>query len=182
MENELPARLAFLIPLILQCTGKSPSSFIFVQKLPWQRELSCVILGGSQLQNVQAQAKRQKAWREAAGTPGPTGFGKRKKNGQNKSKSPFCASRTTSREKSSLLPVGASSSHWHTGGNSLCRFYRAAPSAHSGDKDLLCARDTDPVPPSVTAWEPGLGDCPELHWDLRAPSSSAVPDWEHQGS
>lgn len=76
MENELPARLTFLITLILQSTIKWPISFTFCNSVQTSalseraEPLRCVFLVGSQLEcaeNVQAQAdkERKKKWREA---------------------------------------------------------------------------------------------------------------------
>lgn len=87
MENELPARLAFLIPLILQCTGKPRSSWSFCTKTALAERAQLGLPKGPQLQNVQAQAETKRMERSSWDSrhfKGPTGFGKRKKNGQNK--------------------------------------------------------------------------------------------------
>lgn len=60
MENELPARLALGIPLVLQCTVKSPSSFSFCTRTALSERAQLCLPRGAQLENVQAQAERQK--------------------------------------------------------------------------------------------------------------------------
>lgn len=81
MENELPARLTFLITLILQCTIKLPINFTFCNSVQTSalseraEPPRCVFLVGSQLEyakNVQAQADKEtkKEWREADIIPG----------------------------------------------------------------------------------------------------------------
>lgn len=155
MENELPATLAFLIPLILQCTGKPPSSFNFCTKTALsERARLCLPRGVSATQcpgtGKETERMERSRW-DSGHFKGPTGFGKSKKKGQTEQKSTLCS------QNSSLFPGAAP----FAGGCPL----RHCP-AHPGDQDpALPACPALPgteihVPPlAVSSQQPG-----ELGW------------------
>lgn len=159
MENELPARLAFLIPLILQCTGKPPSSFNFCTKTALsERARLCLPRGVSATQcpgtGKETERMERSRW-DSGHFKGPTGFGKSKKEGQTEQKSTLCS------QNSSLFPGAAPFAGGFTGLPP-----QTLPSSPWGQGPCPAslpssARDTNPRPTPGSelpaAWGAGLG-------------------------
>lgn len=126
MENELPARLAFLMPLISQCTGKPPSSFNFCTKPALTERAQLCPAGALTMSRHGQRHKREgrSSW-DCRHGQGPTGFGKRKKKkkGETKQKS------TLSSHNSSVFPGGAPCAGGFSG---------LFPQPSLGTRTLLC--------------------------------------------
>lgn len=180
-KNELPARLAFLIPLISQCTVKSLSSFSFCTKTALSERAQLCLPSrvsarecsgtetkrdGEKQGGLQAFQRSHRIWQKKERTDKPN-------------QNPLCASRNKTQEKSSLFSVDANSFNSHTFKLPL-RFHRAAPSDTAqlpvgkgpfpaSDRNpgaTFCARLQDTEMPHSAAWDlpwgQGNGGLPKL--------------------